>query len=315
MNNLFLAGFTYTVFVIFLGYFLLLISYYLFLGIVGFIESKKWVMKKEEEDYPLNYFTTFDIPVSIIIPAHNEELWIADAVKSALNLNYPKFELIIVDDGSTDGTFNELNKFLDFKPAEMIYIRHYKDGKVFDILKSQVNPNVTVIRKGRGQKKAGAVNAGLNIAKYDYVCVLDADSVVEQDALLKVMAEVNKDPQRIVGIGSYFSLSNGFKVRDGIIVEKKFSYQPLIAYQHLEYIRSFFGSRVGWSRFNAMPIVAGGFGVWRRDVLYELGGYASEFTCEDIEFTFRAHKYIADNKKPYRILMLPYFVSWTDGPQ
>ncbi|MDD4940125.1 MAG: glycosyltransferase [Candidatus Omnitrophica bacterium] len=315
MNNLWGAKFTYAAFLIFLGYFLLLSAYYLFLGIVGFIESKKWVKKREEEDYSLTYFTTFDIPVSIVLPAHNEELWIADSVKSILNLNYPKFELVIVDDGSTDGTFKELNKFLDLRSTETVYARHYKDGKIFDILKSHVYPNVRVVRKGRGEKKAGAVNAGLNIAKHDYVCVMDADTVLEQDSLLKVMTEVNKDPQRIVGIGSYFSLSNGFKVKDGVIIEKKFPYQPVIAYQHLEYIRSFLGSRVGWSRFKATPIIAGGFGVWRRDVLYELGGYSSEFTCEDLEFTFRAHKYIADNKKPYRILMLPYFVAWTYGPQ
>lgn len=315
MNNLWWLKFTYTAFLIFFGYFLLLIIYYFVLGIIGFIESKKWMRKKEEENYSLAYFTTFEIPVSIIIPAHNEELWIADSVKSILNLNYPKFELIIVDDESTDRTFEELNKILDLKPTEMVYVRHYKDGITFDILKSQAHPNVTVIRKAKGEKKAGAVNAGLNIAKYDYVCVMDADTLLEQDSLLKVMAEVSKDPQRIVGIGSYFGLSNGFKVRDGLIIEKKFPYQPIIAYQHLEYIRSFFGARVGWSKFNAMPIIAGGFGVWRRDILYELGGYSSEFTCEDLEFTFRAHKYIADNKKPYRIIMLPYFVSWTDGPQ
>ncbi len=113
MNNLWWSKLTYIVFLIFFAYFLLLIIYYSILGIIGFIESKKWMRKKEEEDYPLAYFTTFEIPVSIIIPAHNEELWIADSVKSILNLNYPMFELIIVDDESTDGTFEELNKILD----------------------------------------------------------------------------------------------------------------------------------------------------------------------------------------------------------
>ena len=81
-------------------------------------------------------------------------------------------------------------------------------------------------------------------------------------------------------------ISNGFKIKDGVIIEKRFLYQPIIAYQQLEYIRSFFGNRVGWSRFNATPIIAGGFGLWRRDLLYELGGYSPEFTCEDLPFTF-----------------------------
>jgi len=314
MIYIFWSKTVYAAFLIFLAYFLLLIFYYIVLGVMGLIESKRMARQKDEEDYSLAYFTTFDIPVSIIMPANNEEVWIADSVKSALNLNYPKFELIIVDDGSTDNTFSVLDKMLDLKPTEMVYIRHFKDGVTSNILRSQRYPNVTVIRKERGEKKAGAANAGMNIARYDYICALDADTILEQDSLLRVMAEVQKDPERIVGIGSYFGLSNGFKIKDGVIAEKRFPYQPIIAYQHLEYIRSFFGSRVGWSSLNAMPIVAGGFGVWRRDVLYELGGYSSEFTCEDLEFTFRVHKYIVDNKKPYRIVMLPFYVAWTDGP-
>ncbi|MGD0336027.1 MAG: glycosyltransferase [Candidatus Omnitrophota bacterium] len=314
MNYLVWSKITYVAFLIFFGYFFILVLYYLFLGAVGFIEGKIWARKKEGEDYSLAYFTSFNIPVSIVMPACNEEDWISDSVKSVVNLNYPKFELIVVDDGSIDSTFDVLNKMLDLKPTEMVYIRHYKDGKTYDILKSQKYPNISVIRKAKGFKKAGAVNAGLNIAKYDYVCVFDADTVLEQDSLLRVMAEVQKDPERIVGIGSYFGISNGFKIKDGVIIEKRFLYRPIIAYQQLEYIRSFFGNRVGWSRFNAVPIIAGGFGVWRRDLLYELGGYSPEFTCEDLPFTFRVHKYIADNKKPYRVVMLPFCVAWTDGP-
>ena len=157
--------------------------------------------------------------------------------------------------------------------------------------------------------------AGLNVAKYKYVCVIDADTIVEQDALLKVMAQVEKDPDKVIGIGSYFGLINGFKIKDGRITDYSFSYNPLIAYQNLEYVRSFFGNRIAWSSFNAMPNVAGGFGVWRRDVAYELGGYSTEYTCEDIEMTFRAHDYVVKNKdKGYRILMLPYYAGWTEGP-
>ena len=170
-------------------------------------------------------------------------------------------------------------------------------------------------KRREATKKAGAVNAGLNIARYDYVCVIDADTVVEQDSLLKVMAQITKDPERIIGVGSYFGLSNGLKIKDGVILEKSFSFNPVIAYQDLEYIRCLFGYRIGLDRFNAMPNVAGGFGVWRRDIMYELGGYSIDFTCEDIELTFRAHKYIVDNKeKEYKIIMLPYYAGWTDGP-
>ncbi|MDD5136553.1 MAG: glycosyltransferase [Candidatus Omnitrophica bacterium] len=314
MNNI-LPHAIYMITTIFFLYFIVLIAYYAFLAVVGFMEERKRRWQNEAEDYPLTYFTSFTLPVSIVIPARNEELWIRDSFLSMLNLNYPEFEIIVVDDNSTDRTLAILDEILDLKPRETQYVKHFKDGLVMEILKSVKYPNVTVITKTGGLKKAGAVNAALNLARYKYVCVVDADTVLERDSLLKVMAYVEKDPEHIIGAGSYFGLSNGFEIKDGTIKKRSFSYSPLIAYQNLEYVRSFFGNRIAWSRFNSMPNVPGGFGIWRRDILYELGGFSPAFTCEDIEITFRAHSYIANKpEREYTILMLPYYVSWTEGP-
>ena len=302
-------------FYILFGYFILLLLYYVFLVIVGFFEERRRWQQNLTDDYPLVYFSSFTLPVSIVVPAKNEEEWIRDALLSILNINYPEFEVVIVDDGSTDRTLEILNELLDLRSIDTHYVKHFKDGKVRSILKSAKYPHVSVVSKSAGLKKAGAVNAGLNVARYKYICVIDADTVLEPDALLKVMAQLERDPEKIIGIGSYFGLVNGFKIKDGRILEHSFSYNPLIAYQNLEYIRSFFGTRIAWSRLNAMPNVAGGFGVWRRDVLYELGGYSTKYTCEDIELTFRAHDYLVKNRdKGYRILMLPYYAGWTEGP-
>ncbi|MDD5196866.1 MAG: glycosyltransferase [Candidatus Omnitrophica bacterium] len=310
-----IAKLIYFIFIFFFGYFLFLSVFYLFLAFLGFIEGRKRSWESQTEDYPLAYLASNAISVSIIMPARNEEGWIADALLSILNLNYPKFEVIIVDDGSQDQTLEIANKILELKPLDMPYVKHYKDGIIQTIFKSARYPNVTVISKDKGLKKAGAVNAGLNFARNEYVCVVDADTVLEQNALLKVMAHVGRNPDKIIGIGSYFGLSNDLKIKEGRILERHFSLNPLIAYQNLEYIRSFIGNRIGLSRYNAMPVVAGGFSMWRRDVLYELGGFSADFTCEDIEFTFRAHDYLVRNKdKDYRIVMLPYSVGWTEGP-
>jgi len=306
---------SYILFFVFFGYFVLVMVYYLLLSLIGLREGRVRAKEGAEEDYAMAYFSSLAIPVSIVMPARNEEGWIRDSLYSILKLNYPDFEVIIVDDGSSDRTPEILDNILKLKPIDMPYVKHYKDGMVREILVSSVYPNVKVISKHPGVKKAGAVNAGLNIARNKYVCVIDADTVLEPDSLLRVMAHVEREPEKIIGVGSYFGISNGIKVDKGRITNKSFSYNPLIAYQNLEYIRSFMGNRIAWSKFNAMPTIAGGFGIWRRDILYELGGFSSDFTCEDIELTFRAHDYAAKNKeKGYKILMLPYIVSWTDGP-
>ncbi|MEK7447914.1 MAG: glycosyltransferase [Planctomycetota bacterium] len=305
----------YILFVIFFGYFIVLTLYYLVLLIIGLIEGKKRALQDRLENYPILSSSGFTIPVSVILPAHNEEDWILDALKSILNQSYPEFEVIIVNDGSTDKTFSLLDGFLKLKSVDLHYTDHFQSGKIHEVFKSETYSNVTVISKTGGFKKAGAVNAGLNFVRYQYVCVIDADTVLEPDALLKVMAHVQKDPENIVGIGSYFGLVNGFKIKDGQVVERNFTPNMLIAYQNLEYIRTFIGARIAWSKYNAMPCVSGGFGIWRKDILLKLGGYATDFSSEDIELTFRAHDYLVKNKiSGYKIMMLPYYIGWTEGP-
>lgn len=312
---MFAPNIIYAVFLVSLGYFLVLTVYYIFLAAVGSIEEMKRAMQGESDDYSLFYFSSLKLPVSIILPTRNEEDWISDSLQALINLNYPEFEIIVVNDGSTDETFHILDRILKLRPVDAMYIKHYKDGRLRGVLKSENYPNVTVLDKDAGNKKAGAVNAGLNIARYDYVCVIDSDTILERDALLKVMAQVEKEPDKVIGVGSYFGLVNGFKIKNGTIMDRSCSYNPIIAYQNIEYIRSFIGNRLAWSKYNAMPTVSGGFAIWRRDILYELGGFSSAFTCEDIEMTFRAHDYIVKNKdKGYKIAMLPYYVGWTEGP-
>src|SRR5262245_7200642 len=300
---------------IFMGYYLLGLSYHVIFGLMGLTESWRRAREHEEENYAALSDSSFTLPISIIIPAHNEELWIADTVLAVLQLDYPQFELIVVDDGSTDRTLAILTELLNLKAFHNVYTDQFRSGKLLGLFKSQTYPHVSVLSKASGQKKAGAVNAGLNVAKYKYVCNIDCDTILEQDALLKVMAHVQKDPERVVGIGSYFGLANGFNITDGKIIERRFVAAPIAAYQNLEYIRSFIGNRIGWSRLNAMPNVSGGFNVWRRDVLLAAGAFDSQYSSEDLETTLRIHDYLVRHgMQDHKILMLPHYVGWTEGP-
>ena len=305
----------YAVFLFLIGYFIILTAYYVFLTVIGARENIKRAFEGAEEDYPLFYFSASRMPVTIIVPVRNEESWIVDSLKALINLNYPEFEIIVINDGSTDSTLKKLDGMLSLKPVDTLYIKHFKSGEVRQTLVSERYPNISVIDKECGHKKAGAANAGLNMARYDYVCLMDADTILERDALLRVMAQVHREPDKVIGVGSYFGLVNGFKIKDGTIIDPSSSYHPIVAYQNIEYMRSFIGNRLAWSRYNAVPIVSGGFCVWRKDILYELGGFSVDFTCEDIEFTFRAQDYAAKNRaKGFKIIMLPYSVGWTEGP-
>ncbi len=302
-------------FVFFLGYFIVYAGYHIFLNVLGLWEFERRSEENALEDYGTLATSAFPLHVTVIVPVKNEEEWITDCIHAILNQNYPELEVIIVNDGSSDKTMEVLDGLLLLKSVDQVFADRFRSGKVKEVLRSQLYPDVLVISKASGYKKAGANNAALNFARHRYVCVVDADTVLEPDALLKAMAHVGKDPDHILGVGSYFGLVNGFKIKDGKILEKSFSTNPIVATQNLEYIRTFIGNRMAWSKYNAMPNVAGGFGVWRKDVLLELGGYSTEFTCEDIELTFRAHAYIAANpEKGYRILSLPYCAGWTEGP-
>ncbi len=305
----------YYCFIFFLAYFTTVAFYYLSLTIIGFSEERQKANEEETEGYNTITASSFTSPVSIIIPAHNEEKMILNCVESVLNLKYPKFEVIIIDDESDDKTLDLLKEKLSLTSFDRTFSDHFHTGKIREFFKSEKYSYVNVLSKTGRFKKAGAVNIGISFAKYRYVCVIDADTILEPDALLKVMMQIEKNPDKIIGAGSYFGLSNGLNIQAGKIIEKNFSYRPIIAYQNLEYIRTFIGNRMAWSKWNALPIISGGFGIWRRDIIIENGGFAPEFSSEDMEFSFRIREFIVKNKrKDYQMIMLPYYIGWTYGP-
>ena len=252
-------------------------------------------------------------PVSIVIPAHNEEPVIMDSVTTALAVDYPEFEVIVVNDGSTDRTLRRLIDAFDLEGSEQPYRAVLPSAPVRRIYTSPTHPRLRVVDKEKGGK-SDALNAGVNVARYRYICNTDADTLFEQEALLRIMRPVVRDPERVVAVGGQVRVGNGFRVVDGRITERRLASTLLPVFQVVEYLRTFLGNRVGWSAVNAMLLISGAFGVWRRDTLVSVGGFNRDITGEDLELTLRIHRVLRQRGEDYRVLALPDPVCWTEAP-
>ena len=182
------------------------------------------------------------------------------------------------------------------------------------VYRSAEHPNLVVVDKANGGK-ADSWNAGLNIARFRYVCGVDADTVFDHGALLKVMRVAIQDPARIVGVTSQITTARApEKAISALPGRRSVERGPLAVYQHLDFVRAFVNNRLAWSKLGFMLCAPGGFQIWRRDVLEEVGGYSTTFTCEDIELTFRIHERFLREERDYRIYCLPDSIGVTESP-
>jgi poly-beta-1,6-N-acetyl-D-glucosamine synthase len=297
-----------------LAYLLLTNLAYVALVLFAFVESLVRRHEHASQDFELLGESRFTIPVSVIVAAYNEETAIVSTVESLLGLEYAEFEVIAVNDGSADGTLDRLVEAFDLEPYH-VFVRHvFPTEHVRAIYRSAAYPNLVVVDKENGGK-SDALNAGLNVARYRYVCGVDADTVFDREALLLGMRRVVEDPARIVGVTSHLTIAEdparAMAAPEG---RRPIDGRSFMAYQHLDYLRAFFNNRLAWSRLGFMLCAVGAFQIWRRDVLEEVGGYARTFTCEDIELTFRVHEKFLREGREYEIHCLPDNVGTTEGP-
>jgi biofilm PGA synthesis N-glycosyltransferase PgaC len=297
-----------------LGYLLLLNIVYVVLAVVSAFENSARRHESRAEDYSTLASSRFTIPVSIVVAAYNEETSIIPAVRSLLELEYPEYEVIVVNDGSDDATLARLRETFALEPFEIFVRTVVPSEPVSAVYRSETHTNLLVVDKANGGK-ADAMNAGLNTARYRYICGVDADMVFEHDALLKGMRLVVQDPARILGVASQLTIARDpGRAMAAPRGRRRVDRRPFMAFQHLDFLRAFLNNRLAWSRLGFMLCASGGFHIWRRDVLEELGGYSLGFTCEDIELTFRAHEHFLRQGKDYAVLSLPDVIGTTEGP-
>ncbi len=300
--------------VIILVYFFLINAFYLFfivLSLIGLFrhrELTRFVSFKEIFRLPLVK------PISIIAPAHDDEKTIVDSVRALLSLEYPAFEVIVVNDGSADRTLDTLIESFQLERSRRVFRKVVDHKPVKGIYTSRAYPKLIVVDKVNG-KKADALNAGLNVSRYPLFCAVDGDSLLEKDALLKMVRPFLEDPEKTVAAGGIIRLINGCTVKNGQVQEVRLPRNALARFQVIEYFRAFLGARIGMSMLKSMLIVSGAFGLFRKDTALQCGGYRTRTIGEDMDLIVRMRRHLHDMKRPYEVRFVPDPICWTQAPE
>ncbi|ANM30332.1 glycosyl transferase [Acidobacteria bacterium Mor1] len=302
----------FNLFVVF--YFTALNSIYLLLFFVSMGEVLRFVKRTFFSDYRQIMQSEMTWPVSIVVPAYNEERTIVETVRSLMMINYGEFEIIVVNDGSDDETLEKLTEAFDLRKTDKVYRRVLETEDVRGIYGSLQNPMLVVVDKERGGK-SDALNAGINLSRYPLFCSFDADSVIEDNALLRVVKPFMEAPQETVAAGGIVRIANGCRVQDGRVVHIELPDKMLPILQVVEYLRAFLTGRVGWSVLRALLIISGAFGIYRKQEVIEIGGYSRETVTEDLDLVVRLHRHMRQNKRKYRVVFVPDPVCWTEAPE
>lgn len=297
---------------IIITYFLTINTVYLLLVVSALLYVRKQILLSEIVKptglFKSNLFKT----ISILVPAYNESGNIIESIESLLKLEYPEYEIIIINDGSSDDTIERLITYFELEKTDLYYKKTINHQPIRGIYKSPELPSLTVIDKENGGK-ADALNAGINVSDYDLVCSIDADSILEQDVLKKLIQTFIRH-KNTVAAGGIVRVINGCKISKREIEEIHIPDSFWGRMQSVEYIRAFLFGRVGWDYLNSLMIVSGAFGIFDRKAVLEVGGYLTNTVGEDIELIVRLHSHFLRNKKDYSIRFLPEPICWTEVP-
>ena len=254
------------------------------------------------------------LPVSVIVPAHNEGITIEATIRSLLALDYKLYEIIVVDDGSTDQTVQAVREAFHMWPVNRPIQRRIPcrpEVAVFETRAYKVP--ITLVQKENGGK-ADALNMGINVSNYPYFLCIDADSVLQYDSLEKIVRPVLED-SRVVAVGGTVRPCNGATIQNGRVVRYRMPKGLLASMQVLEYDRSFLASRILFDKFNGNIIISGAFGLFRKSVVIAAGGYDPDTMGEDMELVVKLHVFCRENGHPYRIRYVTDAVCWTQVPE
>ena len=297
----------------FIGYFLIVNVTYITLILVSLYHVKKQQRYSKVFNVEGLFQSELFAPISILAPAFNEELNVVSSIEALLQLQYPDFEVIVINDGSTDGTMDQLLNHFELYPVP-VPKRQVLDHKPIKALyKSNRYKNLKVVDKVNG-RKADALNAGINMATKKLICAIDADSILDPGVLKKLLKAFVED-EHVVAAGGIIRIANGCTIENYIVKDVGIPKSFLGRIQSVEYLRSFLFGRIGWDYLKSLLIISGAFGVFDRKAVLEVGGYLHDTVGEDMELVVRLHRHFIDKQEPYAIRFLPEPVCWTEVPE
>ena len=302
-------------FLIFFYAFAIVVIYTL-LSILAFLKLRQLVAQKSSDTQRIFKESPFIPGISIVAPAFNEEKTIINNVISMLTVNYPLFEVVIINDGSKDNTLQLLIDNFEMVETTYAYVEKIKTKPFKRIFKS-TNPEfkrLIVVDKENGGTKADASNAGINVAKYPYFICTDVDCVLDREALSKMILAVITNKTRVIAVGATMRMVNSCVVDNGVLLESRLPVKMFPLYQEIEYLRSYYIGKLGFSTINAISNVSGGLGLFDKEIAIGAGGYDASSHAEDMDIATRMIAYMINYQKPYRIDQVPDTCAWTEGP-
>ena len=263
-------------------------------------------IKRYKESYNM-------IPISILVPAYNEEKIVIQTIKSLLALNYLTYEVIVVNDGSRDDTLKTIIKAFDLKKTTFPIRAKIKTKEIRGIYYNPDHPSLLLVDKENGGK-ADSLNAGINISRYPYFVSMDADSLLDSDSLVRI-ALAFMEYKYTIAVGGIIRVANGSEIKNGKVVKLALPRNRLAMFQVMEYLRAFLVGRVGWSLFNTALIISGAFGAFQKETAIQVGGYTVNTIGEDMDIIVKLHKHMREKKYRYKIAFLPDPICWTQVPE
>lgn len=288
-------------------------SVYLIFTILALSEVRAYLRSRDKERLEQIFRSRLVPPISILCPAYNEGAGIVESVRSLLRLKYSLHEVVVINDGSKDNTLEALIEAFGMERLEFTFETTVPSKPITGLYASPRNPKLIVVDKENGGK-ADALNAGINASRYPLFCTVDADALLEEDALLHVVKPMLDRTVFVPVTGGIIRAANGCRIVKGRVESVGLPRKPIEIFQIVEYMRAFLCGRTAQSALNVMLIVSGAFGLFHKATAKIVGGYSTDTVGEDKELVVKIVRYLKEQKREYEVLFVPQTVCWTEVP-